>query len=123
MDNDRPILQCPNYLCQALNPEGHKFCHKCRTPLPKLFLWAVGLEGYRLGEVLGDRYLVKADQILLDTKPGLPLEMPGEPPRHWESYLRLFPYRLHVPQIHGWVCEKGRSNSPILLLEGAPIFQ
>jgi serine/threonine protein phosphatase PrpC len=123
MDNDRPLLQCPNYFCQALNPESHRFCHKCRTLLPKRYLWGVGsLEGYRPEDLLGDRYLLKSDQILLDTKPGFPPETPLELPPRWESYLRLFPYRLHVPQVYGWIREKERSTSPIFLLETAPIY-
>ncbi|KAM3090191.1 PP2C family protein-serine/threonine phosphatase [Phormidesmis sp. 146-35] len=131
MDNDRPILQCPNYFCQALNPESHKFCHKCRTLLLKRYLWAVGhLESDRSGDLLGDRYLFKSDQILLDTKPGAPPETPPELPPRWESYLRLFPYRLHVPQVYGWIRDKERplagnsksATSPIYLLETAPIY-
>jgi serine/threonine protein phosphatase PrpC len=130
MDNDRPILQCPNYFCQALNPESHRFCHKCRTLLPKRYLWAVGRLGDRseeslgdpLGVTLGDRYLFKSDQILLDTKPGAPPETPPELPPRWESYLRLFPYRLHVPQVYGWIRGKERTDSPIYLLENAPIY-
>lgn len=69
------------------------------------------------------RYQVKHDQILLDTKPGIPPETPIELPPRWESYLRLFPYRLHVPQIYGWVPDsQARSLSPIFLLEDAPIY-
>ncbi|MGV0025183.1 PP2C family protein-serine/threonine phosphatase [Phormidesmis priestleyi] len=130
MDNDRPILQCPNYFCQALNPESHRFCHKCRTLLPKRYLWAVGsLDGDRSEELLGDRFLLKSDQILLDTKPGTPPETPPEMPPRWESYLRLFPYRLHVPQVYGWIREEERPlagnskrSTPIFLLETAPIY-
>ncbi len=71
---------------------------------------------------MGDRYLLKTGQILLDTKPGLPPESPSEIPAKWEVYLRLSPFRLHVPQIYGVVTAKPRSTSTLLLLEDAPIY-
>lgn len=123
MQNDQPILQCSNFFCQALNLESHRFCHKCRSPLIKRYLWAVGsgLEAFASGELVGDRYLLKNGQILLDTKPGLAPESPSEIPAKWEVYLRLSPLRLHVPQIYGVVTEP-RSTSTLLLLEDAPIY-
>ncbi|MCY7279013.1 MAG: serine/threonine protein phosphatase, partial [Phormidesmis sp. CAN_BIN44] len=121
MQNDQPILQCPNFFCQALNLESHRFCQKCRSPLIKRYLWAVGsgLETFASGELVGDRYLLKNGQILLDTKPGLAPESPSEIPAKWEVYLRLSPFRLHVPQIYGVVTA---SRSTLLLLEDAPIY-
>ena len=122
MQNDRPILQCANFFCQALNLESHQFCHKCRSPLIKRYLWAVGsgLETVT-SELVGDRYLLKTSQILLDTKPGSPPESPTEIPASWEVYLRLSPFRLHVPQIYGRVTAP-RSTATLLLLEDAAIY-
>ncbi len=121
MQNDPPILQCANFFCQALNLESHQFCHKCRSPLIKRYLWAVGsgLETLTT-ELVGDRYLLKTERILLDTKPGLPPESPAEIPANWEVYLRLSPFRLHVPQIYGMVT--ALRSTPILLLEDAAIY-
>ncbi len=121
MQNDQPVLQCPNFFCQALNLESHRFCHKCRSPLIKRYLWAVGsgLEAVASGELVGDRYLLKTGQILLDTKPGLSPESPSEIPASWEVYLRLSPLRLHVPQIYGVVTAP---RSTLLLLEDTPIY-
>ena len=70
---------------------------------------------------MGDRYLLKTSQILLDTKPGFPPESPAEIPASWEVYLRLSPFRLHVPQIYGMVTV-ARSASTLLLLEDAAIY-
>lgn len=122
MDNDRPILQCSNHSCQALNLESHRFCSKCRSLLIKRYLWGVGasLEAYQPGDLLGDRYLLKDAQILLDTQPGAPPETPIELPPRWESYSKLFSYRLHVPQIYGWI--RSDKAQPIFLLEEAPIY-
>ncbi|PSB22111.1 serine/threonine protein phosphatase [Phormidesmis priestleyi ULC007] len=123
MQNDPPILQCSNFFCQALNSESHQFCHKCRSPLIKRYLWAVGsgLEIFKPRELVGDRYLLKTGQVLLDTKPGFPPESPVEIPVSWEVYLRLSPSRLHVPQIYGMVTAP-RSTSTLLLLEDAAIY-
>ncbi|MBD2462993.1 protein phosphatase 2C domain-containing protein [Oscillatoria sp. FACHB-1407] len=96
------MLYCPNYTCQTPNPESHKFCQKCRTLLPHHYLWAVG-EGagqFRAGDLLGDRYLCKGSRIFLDTKPGLYSAAPAEIPPNVVSYLRLSPYRIHIPQIY-----------------------
>ncbi len=68
---------------------------------------------------MGDRYLLKNGQIVLDTKPGLAPESLSEIPAKWEVYLRLSPFRLHVPQIYGVVTIP---RSTLLLLEDAPIY-
>ncbi|NMG19177.1 protein phosphatase 2C domain-containing protein [Brasilonema bromeliae] len=125
MENDAATLYCPNELCQAPNPLTHKFCLRCSTPLPKRFLWAVA-EGESLanaGELLADRYLVISKALLLDTKPGLLPQTPnGEHVQAIKPYLRLFPYRLHVPQVYGILPMTGNtSDKEILLLEKPPL--
>jgi serine/threonine protein phosphatase PrpC len=91
--------------------------------LPVRYLWAIGAgaAACKPGEILADRYLVKRDRILLDTKPGLAPAMPEEVPPELAPYLRLFPYRLHVPQVYGHLPRSGRQTKDIWLLEGAPI--
>ncbi|MBW4592579.1 MAG: protein phosphatase 2C domain-containing protein [Brasilonema angustatum HA4187-MV1] len=125
MENDAATLYCPNELCQAPNPLTHKFCLRCSTPLPKRFLWAVA-EGESLanaGELLADRYLVISKALVLDTKPGLLPQTPnGEHAQAIKPYLRLFPYRLHVPQVYGIMPISGDTyHKEILLLEKPPL--
>ncbi|MDX2212576.1 MAG: protein phosphatase 2C domain-containing protein [Oculatellaceae cyanobacterium bins.114] len=113
------MLYCPNYTCQTPNPESYKFCQKCRTLLPHHYLWAVG-EGvgrFRSGEILGDRYLCKSPRLFLDTKPGLYSAAPTEIPSEFVAYLRLSPYRIHVPQIYDVVALA--NSSPLVLLDQA----
>lgn len=112
-------LHCPNLSCQATNPESNKFCQKCRTPLPKRYLRAIGAGSDRLshGDVIADRYLVKGDRILLDLKPGHLPALPERVSQELEPYLRLFPYRLHVPQFYGLLPQQ----DSVGLLEQAPI--
>jgi serine/threonine protein phosphatase PrpC len=93
--------------------------------LLKRYLWAIGqgIEACQLGDVLADRYLVVRQQILLDTKPGMPPETPQEIPKGITSYLRLSPYALHIPQVYGRVrLIQGSYHSDIWLLEDAPIY-
>ncbi|MGK7903102.1 MAG: protein phosphatase 2C domain-containing protein [Hormoscilla sp.] len=111
-------INCPN--CQTPNQEKNDFCNSCSSRIPKRYLWAVS-EG-RCSSTLGDgRYIRKADRIFLDTKPGTPPEVPSEDiPDRVIPYLRLFPYRLHVPQAYALVSQKGSKKS-VLLLEKGPI--
>ena len=117
-------IYCPNHLCQALNPESHRFCQQCRTHLPKRYLWAVGkgIEGVRSGELLAGRYRVKQSGIVLDTQPGRLPHSPAEITPDLEPYLRLVPYQLHVPQVYGLVESASKREEAILLLERAPLY-
>ncbi|MGG6269805.1 protein phosphatase 2C domain-containing protein [Leptolyngbya sp. AN03gr2] len=108
-----PIVQCPNYFCQAVNPESQAFCSHCQTRIPKRYLWAVGATE-PAGTLIDDRFLLKSDRIALDTKPGLPptaIEVP--PPL--EPYLHLMGERPAIPQPYAVV-------NDVLLLESAPIY-
>lgn len=114
-------LYCPNPACQTLNSETHNFCQQCRSPLPKRYLWVVGAgtEAAQPGELLGDRYLVKSQRVVLDTKPGLLPDMPTEISAAIAPYLRLFGEPLHIPQIYGHV--EAATGAYLLLLEQAPL--
>jgi len=88
------------------------------------YLWAVGATAASIpvGEVVAQRYQVVAPQIWLDLHPE---ELPQFPDRLGGlclPYLRLYPHRLHVPEVYG-VCAGTDSdaNTPIILLENAPI--
>lgn len=98
------MLHCSNTDCQAANPLDGKFCHHCRTPLVKRYLWGVGegIEAYPKGKLASDRYLVINSPIILDTKPALtPQILDEEIPPAIVTYLKLFPYRPHIPQVYG----------------------
>ncbi|MEL6459814.1 MAG: protein phosphatase 2C domain-containing protein [Cyanobacteria bacterium J06621_15] len=126
MENDAATLYCPNELCQAANPLTHKFCQRCSTPLPKIYLWAVadGLAVGNSGELLQERYLILEHNVLLDTKPGILPEIPEQQKLDdIKSYLRLIPYRLHVPQVYGLLSlEMGNTTKEIILLEKPPLI-
>ncbi|WP_066379908.1 MULTISPECIES: protein phosphatase 2C domain-containing protein [unclassified Anabaena] len=126
MTNDAATLYCPNELCQAANPLTHKFCQRCSTPLPKRYLWVVG-DGLGVGspgEILADRYLIINQSVVFDTKPGLLPQAPEiDNIQPIKPYLRLIPYRLHIPQVYGVLpIQEGRIRREILLLEKPPLF-
>ncbi len=125
MQNDAATLQCPNDSCKADNCQTDKFCQLCGMPLIKRYLWAVGEEvtAYQLGNLIADRYLLKSNRILLDTKPSLSPETPfSEISNAIKPYLRLVPYRLQVPQVYDLVQQELGRAKEILLLEQAPIY-
>ncbi len=124
MDNGTPTLECHNFNCLASNPLTEKFCHKCGSPLVRRYLWMIGDSGCIDGQeniLLQERYLVKQSRIVLDTKPALAVHTPEDIPTWITPYLKLFPYRLHVPQIYDRIIKPNESeeSSPqeIWLLE------
>jgi serine/threonine protein phosphatase PrpC len=122
MQNASVTIYCPNPTCQAPNPESHRFCQQCRTPIPKRYLWAIGELGKRqAGELLGRRYLIRQDRIVLDIYPGMAPESPETISPAIEAYLRLTPFQLHIPKIYGRVAAEGKA-AEIILLEQAPIY-
>lgn len=122
MQNASVTIYCPNPACQAPNPESHRFCQQCRTPIPKRYLWAIGELGKRRpGAMLGQRYLIRQDRIVLDTYPGLAPESPETIGAAIEPYLRLAPFQLHIPKIYGRVAAQGRAAA-LILLEQVPLY-
>ena len=124
MENPAAMLNCSNTRCQAPNPQSNKFCQQCRTPLLRRYLWAIGqgADSFKRQEMIGDRYLVVSQRVLLETKPGMPPETPQEVPPYIVPYLRLSPYNLHIPQVYGCLTiAEGRTSSQIWLLEDAPL--
>jgi len=120
MQPSQATLYCPNSNCQAANPESNQFCQQCQTLLPKRYLWVVGDVELPVGELLAGRYQVKGPRVVLETQPGLPLSGPVEMPPEVQPYLKLFPYRLHTPQVYGLIEGAGQAQ-PLLLLEQAPL--
>jgi protein phosphatase len=123
MQNSLPQLHCPNLRCRAINTDRDQFCQKCGTYLPKRFLWAVGSGAYafHVGDLLRDRFLFRGSQVVFDTQPGLPLKMDIDLPETLVPYLKLFPYRLHIPQIYTLLSLEEPSPSLLLLLEEFPL--
>ncbi|MGD2183846.1 PP2C family protein-serine/threonine phosphatase [Lusitaniella coriacea] len=71
------------------------------------------------GQILDDRYLIIQPQIVLDTKPAQPLALSSDVPNWIAPYLKLFAYRLHVPQVYGQVAPSGTAGSVWLLEYGS----
>ncbi len=120
MQNSAVTIQCSNPNCQAANSLESKFCHKCGTPVVRRYLRAIGdsIKDYGVGELIEQRYCLKQPQILLDTKPGIPPRSPEEIPPLFRPYLQLFPYRLHLPQVYGYLSSPDdQGNLEIWLLE------
>ena len=123
MDRDATQIYCPNTSCQAPNAERNKFCQRCRTLLPKRYLWAIetGRDRAPLPRILDERYVLKGDRVYLDTHPGLLPHVPETVPDEIRAYLRLFPFRWNVPQIYGSAGWPSADGHAIWLLENAPI--
>jgi protein phosphatase len=85
------------------------------------YLWAVGATAAQkpVGTSLeNDRYQIIAPQIWLDTRPETDPYVPELLPDAALPYLRLYPQRLHVPEVYGFYRE---GSEDILLLENAAI--
>lgn len=122
MQPSQAPLYCPNPHCQTPNPESNQVCQQCQTLLPKRYLWVVGDTELPGGELLAGRYQVKGPRVVLETQPGLPLPGSGEMPPAVQPYLKLFPYRLHTPQVYGLLEHAlPQQSQPFLLLEQAPL--
>lgn len=96
---------------------GRVSCVRCETPLIYRYLGAIGRNVAQLkpGESVGERYLVVAPQTWLDTRPHQPPELPDDLPEAALPYLQLYPYRLHLPLLHGFYQGK------VMLLENIPV--
>lgn len=120
MTNSAVTIHCVNQKCNALNPLDAQFCCECATPVVKRYLWSFSKQPQqvnKLGELIGDRYILKKDNIFIDIKPGIAPPLPEEVPPEISTYLKLFPYRLYLPQIYGYIKQK----EPIWLLEYSSI--
>ncbi|NEQ98492.1 MAG: hypothetical protein F6K30_17525 [Cyanothece sp. SIO2G6] len=120
------MIQCPNHTCQAANAETERFCYRCRAPLPRRLLWAVGhqVDTFSPGEILSDRYLCKASRIFLDQQPGIPPGTLADVPKAVLPYLHLISHQVHLPQVYGWVDAELQSGgvTRLLLLENAALL-
>ena len=115
-------LHCPNPFCKLPNDREADFCHSCHTFLPKRYLWQVGNnDRSRMapGMVLGDRYAVLEDNVLLDCYPENPPEMPAEISLSLEAYLKVSSAVPHTPKIY---CVLEVDGKDCIILEETAIY-
>ena len=105
MTHSEPRIQCSNSNCAASNQLEARFCHRCKTPLSKRYLWSIEeiISPEQVKELIGDRYLAITTRVFLDTKPGIKPQTPEEVPKKIITYLQLFPYYPHIPQVYGQI--------------------
>lgn len=118
------IINCINPNCDnPINSVGEIVCSNCQTPLVYSYLWATGSLAARItpGTKVANRYEAITTQIWLDTQPGRSPDLPQELPPVVIPYLRLYPERLHLPQVYGFVPSEEEGQENILLLEDVPI--
>ncbi len=94
-------------------------------PVMNRYLWAVGATSASIpvGERVADRYQVVAPQIWQDIYPEVSPQVPDRLNDSILRYLRLYPHRLHVPEVYGVCSLSGMSSqdSSVILLENGPI--
>jgi protein phosphatase len=125
MQQALPVIYCPNLKCRTANPEGATVCQQCGARLPNRYLWVLGLEpdANRVKDSLVDRYRFRGPQVVIDMQPGIPLASSFDITDDILPYLKLFPWRLHLPQVYSLLPADllAASSAPIVLLEGAPL--
>jgi protein phosphatase len=88
------------------------------------YLWAAERQATWIlaDRLVEDRYHVISPQLWLDTKPQEPPEVLLPLPSQALVYAHLYPYKLHLPQLHGFCTLKRSGESiEIPLLENIPI--
>jgi protein phosphatase len=124
MQQALPVIYCPNLKCRTANREGERLCKQCGASLPQRYLWVVGTDvaAYPAGSSLLDRYLFRGPQVVIDTQPGIPLASSFDITDDIQPYLKLFPFRLHLPQVYSLLTvESPTGSAPLVLLEGVPL--
>ena len=120
MQNDvATTIQCSNEECKAINSDTEKYCQQCGMPINKRYLWAVGegISTFEVGDLMQSRYLFLGDRIFLDTLPINPPETRSSDISYdIKPYLRLVPYRLHIPQVYAQIPTNKEPESPKILL-------
>ncbi|MBE9222901.1 serine/threonine-protein phosphatase [Cyanobacterium stanieri LEGE 03274] len=96
-------IHCINPQCNATNSLGDGICGECNSPTVRRYLWVMGgeVQGFEGQTLIDDRFYVINDHVVLDTKPQKVPSFPDHVPSSIVPYQRLFPQRLHVPQVYG----------------------
>lgn len=71
----------------------------------KRYLLVVGapLEDGVIGKLIADRYRVVSPNCVLETHPEKPPHLPETIPSWLKPYLKLSPYRQHIPKVYGYL--------------------
>jgi protein phosphatase len=103
MQDSQVAIQCINHNCQAANPFNNKVCQQCGTPIVKRYLRVLdrGIDDRKIGSLLEERYLIVQNNVVLDVYPGLPPKMTEDLPEFISTYLKLSPFKPHIPQVYG----------------------
>lgn len=101
-------IHCINPQCNAVNPMNEGICEQCQTPMIRRYLWVMGEPdlSFDNGSVMGDRFYVVNENIVLDLKPGDMTFFPEDIPPDIVAYQRLFAQRLHIPQVYGAIAHE-----------------
>jgi serine/threonine protein phosphatase PrpC len=124
MNTSTAIVTCPNPGCKAPNPLDRNFCQKCKTYIPKRYLWTLDrtVNNFGKGELLGDRYIVVSQNTVLDLHPGLTPVTTEDISPEILPYLKLSAYQPQIPKVYGLVANSSSQSEAIWLLEDAPIY-
>ena len=114
MDESQKILRCSLKYCQTLNSLSRQFCSRCKSPLIQRYLWVVGtpFQPEQKQQLLAKRYLIVGEKLVLDTQPGTPPYFPERIPSELKPYLKLTPYRVHIPKIYGQIPRAELTSTP-----------
>ncbi|MBF2056154.1 MAG: protein phosphatase 2C domain-containing protein [Cyanobacterium sp. T60_A2020_053] len=125
-------IHCINPQCDTLNPVSEMYCSNCQTPVIKRYLRVLGdFSPFPQNKALGGgRFSPHQGKIVLDTQPHLTPPAPSDLSDDIVSYLKLFSYRLHTPQVYAGIEEEGQviwllEYEGIMLDEntGKPIYE
>lgn len=90
-------------------------------PIKNRYLWGSTstTDAIPLGSLISDRYRLVAPNIWLDNRPQMLPEIEEALPEEVFPYLRLYPYRLHLPEVQTIV--ELASGTKVILLDNVPI--
>jgi len=105
MNDSSKILYCSRSSCQAPNQLENQVCDRCQKPLIKRYLSVVGttLQSNWVNQLLANRYYVISPTLVFDTQPSVSPYLPEIIPTWLQPYLKLTPYRLHIPKVYGQI--------------------
>ncbi|MDR9402798.1 MAG: protein phosphatase 2C domain-containing protein [Halothece sp. Uz-M2-17] len=76
-----------------------------------------GFPAEQIQQFVAQRYLIISNKLVLDTRPGLPPYFPERIPPWLKPYLKLSPYRLHIPKLYGQIPRENLTSSETPELE------